>query len=273
MGQHKLKENRNQLFLRENPICIFCGGTVEATTIDHVPPKIVFRSKQWPETFAFAACKPCNEATRTQDKLVGFLARMGHDDTNPIEKEEMQKLMQSVISSQPEMILRMLNLGVRDKRKYARETGIYPETGQSYKDLPVIKVTDEVNEAVKVTAEKITKALYFKHTGQILPNDSAIYARWFTNAEVLSGKSPLVPEVLRLANMSGKLIRCSKPLNDQFDYRYQVSAEHGISLFVGNFGNTFGFVSLASRDPNVLDRIINQEVDGKPIRHVMDKLQ
>ncbi len=62
-------------FLRDHPVCCFCGGTEAAVTIDHQPPKILFPKKHRPKGLEFPACKVCQEQTRGDEPVVSLIAR------------------------------------------------------------------------------------------------------------------------------------------------------------------------------------------------------
>jgi hypothetical protein len=55
-----MAKNLREEFFTKNPWCIFCGGTVAATTVEHCPPRAMFDNKEWPEGYAFPACASCN---------------------------------------------------------------------------------------------------------------------------------------------------------------------------------------------------------------------
>jgi len=64
------------IFIKANPICIFCGGSTPSTTKEHCPPRAMFQHRQWPEGFEFPACDTCNGGTRDDDLLIAMLARL-----------------------------------------------------------------------------------------------------------------------------------------------------------------------------------------------------
>jgi hypothetical protein len=70
------KMSRRQRLLAEHPYCCFCGGTIPATTLDHVPPKACFPDGFWPEEFEFPACERCNHGTTKNDQIFGFYAML-----------------------------------------------------------------------------------------------------------------------------------------------------------------------------------------------------
>jgi hypothetical protein len=53
-----------QALLKKWRFCVFCGGTETATTIEHCPPRMMFRGKQRPNDLVFSSCKCCNSGTR-----------------------------------------------------------------------------------------------------------------------------------------------------------------------------------------------------------------
>jgi hypothetical protein len=64
-----------KVFLESNPMCCFCGGTEVATTIEHLPARIVFPKKHRPKGLEFPACGTCNEQTRGDDSVLSVVAR------------------------------------------------------------------------------------------------------------------------------------------------------------------------------------------------------
>lgn len=262
MSESRQRKTRTQIFLSSYPYCIFCGGLTPATTIDHVPPKITFREKQWPESFEFPACATCNNGSKKHDQLFGFMARMGDKKVHTaLEQEEVGKLIKAIIRNHPVMAREMTDISLRKKRTLSRLMGIKPQVGETYHDLPLLHVPDLVHEAISAVGAKLTKALYFKHTGKILPINVGIRFRWFTNAQQMMGSSPLVPELLEMAKFTGEVIRNNNPLKDQFDYRYVISSDHQIGMFCCVFGETFGFVSFLTVDPNVIEAIVAQAME------------
>ena len=48
MGEAKRRKKLSARILEKHPFCCYCGGNERATTIDHVPAKIVFPYKRAP---------------------------------------------------------------------------------------------------------------------------------------------------------------------------------------------------------------------------------
>jgi hypothetical protein len=75
MGEAKQRKIRQRRFLEEHNLCCFCGGTIEATTVDHVPARTCFKGRAYPETFEFPACQPCNAASRIDEIAFSFFVK------------------------------------------------------------------------------------------------------------------------------------------------------------------------------------------------------
>lgn len=69
--------SRKKLFLAQHPLCCFCGGHRPSAEPDHVPSRVLFDKRQWPEGFEFPACIDCNRATRHDEQVVAMLSVRG----------------------------------------------------------------------------------------------------------------------------------------------------------------------------------------------------
>src|SRR5687767_1892195 len=118
-------------FIAQHPLCCFCGGHVPATTVDHVPPRTLFRSRKWPEGFIFPACQDCNKATRRDELLVGMLARIFPDSEAPEHKNELHKQMAAVNTNFPGLLESMRITRAKERRLLRERTtpGTQPPAG------------------------------------------------------------------------------------------------------------------------------------------------
>src|SRR5436309_9558979 len=62
-------------FLKQHPMCCFCGGQTSAATIDHQPARILFPDKLRPKGLEFPACTICNRQTSADEALLAFVCR------------------------------------------------------------------------------------------------------------------------------------------------------------------------------------------------------
>ena len=62
-------------FVKKHPLCCFCGGKAAATTIEHLPARIIFPKKHRPKGLEFPACATCNAQTRGDDSVLAIVAQ------------------------------------------------------------------------------------------------------------------------------------------------------------------------------------------------------
>jgi 5-methylcytosine-specific restriction endonuclease McrA len=103
MGDKKRRMARRQEFFKAQPRCVYCGAT--ATTTDHCPPRSFFERRQWPETYDYPACEPCNASARLDEQALAVLFRSklteGRSEADQLEWE---KLLQGVKNNQPHLV-------------------------------------------------------------------------------------------------------------------------------------------------------------------------
>jgi hypothetical protein len=79
MSESSAKKRAHSAVLEACPYCIYCGGEVPAASIDHVPPRAMFRGRRRPKGLEFASCKNCNEGTGRADLVAALLSRVAPD--------------------------------------------------------------------------------------------------------------------------------------------------------------------------------------------------
>lgn len=81
-------------FVAVHPICCFCGGKEPASTIEHLPARIVFPKKHRPKGLEFPACASCNNQTSGDDSVLAIVAQaVGSMRTNipSIDKKTLER--------------------------------------------------------------------------------------------------------------------------------------------------------------------------------------
>ena len=96
MGQAKVKQRLTERLLAKHPICCFCGGSTQATSADHVPPRIIFWGKRRPQGLEMPACHACNQGTRKLDQVAGLFARITVVDKSDQDQQEFGEIAKSV---------------------------------------------------------------------------------------------------------------------------------------------------------------------------------
>lgn len=163
MSESKQKKSKQQRFLAEHPVCYFCGGIRQATTIDHVPPRACFPKGYAPEGFWSPACKKCNGSASREDQVFGFYSMLLDFDETKMAREEdvkrIQELKRVIINKYPDAL--------------PDPGSAFPvhQFGSVITPYPVAVGLDTnlvFKEALKVMGQKLTHALYMRETGKIL---------------------------------------------------------------------------------------------------------
>lgn len=257
MGQARIKELKaRDVAFSKSKRCIFCGGSVVATTVDHYPPRAVFHDNRWPEGYVFPACDGCNNRSREADNWAGFLSMMDPKiDWPDNELEKNVKRLVSLDRVSPGLINELFGGTAIEKKSMARRLKMKREPGQTFADLPVVKVPAVAHEWMDVFAPKLTKALHFEHTRRIPPSNAGLSYWWYTNASQLEGK---IPQIINSNFGFPNVRRANVDLSGQFNYRYQVSNEGDMGLFVIGFRFAFMIISVITFDPAVADRVMRK---------------
>lgn len=241
-------------FMQEHPYCAFCGGGEAAVTIEHCPPRSLFQNREWPEGFEFPSCEACNSGTSNHDVLIAMIARVDpiHLKGNLDGKHE--GLMKMVNRQYPGLLQKMMP-SATEARKANRKLGIQPAYGQTHQEVGVVKIPEEVHEAVCIFAKKLSKGIFYKETRSIFPNNGCLLMNWFTNAELIRTGKYGIFEILKNINGEAPLLkRGGKFLNNQFEYKLSLAPEKTIFALQAKLGNSFGFVVFGSVLPGLLEK-------------------
>src|ERR1700730_15593518 len=107
VSESRARKRAHGVILEQCPFCVYCGGSILATTVDHVPPIGMFRSRRRPKGLEFASCLPCNGGTRLADLVAALLCRAYPDSNGANEKEELERLLSSVNNNVPGLLQEM----------------------------------------------------------------------------------------------------------------------------------------------------------------------
>ncbi|MCK9201573.1 MAG: hypothetical protein M0P59_08710 [Gallionella sp.] len=249
MGKTKRLDKQN--FLKKHPFCCFCGGTKPAEEIDHVPGRVFFRDRQWPDGYIFPACIECNRATRYEEKVIALLCRFNNSNETEIDHAEFEKMAREVARHDPEFISDIRPLSANETRRFLRDHNIEKPTTITTAEIPIVKIGDIVNKSVRKFGRKLFLALWFKHTGMALPKSGAMRIVWMTNASPAIDDTALIA-MFNTLNGIPPIIKNSRHLHDQFTYRYVVTATgDGAGFFVW-FRQSFGLLCTMAVDKSMI---------------------
>jgi len=236
MGIAKQKQRSQAAFLKANPICAYCGDT--ATTVDHCPPRTFFIKREWPETYEFPSCKPCNEEGRSDEQVLAVLIRIklsGIKITNALEWE---KLLQGVANNNPDIAREWIYTKRNETRKYLRKT--FGELGDEFRrrGYGALNIGPLTREAINRFSCKLGRALYWYHMKKRF--SGTIHVGHINGVEWKDEFDKFEP-VLSLVPNYQETFRSNHPISDQFSYRWNVNVDSGLMLCICRFSEQFIF--------------------------------
>jgi hypothetical protein len=168
MGAKKIRKQR---FIAAHPWCCFCGGGTATETEDHVPPRVLFHSRVWPEGYTFPACQRCNSATRLIEQVIALLARVDQEPPEAARPEianELREIMRGIRNNQPALFAE-LQPTVEQLEKFYRERGIAMPVDSPPAQTPLLNAKGPiVTSSVREFSRKLFLALHYKETRRII---------------------------------------------------------------------------------------------------------
>ncbi|MCK1312007.1 hypothetical protein [Bradyrhizobium sp. 23] len=241
MGESNRKRRAHAAVLDGCPWCIYCGGDLPATTVDHVPPIIMFAQRQRPKGLEFGSCEPCNGGTKHADLVAAMLGRSMPDSGTDAGRAEMKSIFSAVNNNIPGLLQEM-----HIPRELQTAAGWRKQNGGLLRtDGPL------VSSHMQTFAFKIGFSLYYELTKKVLPKSGGVVARWFSNVDRLDGTFPqsvfehlLPPTTLR----QGKF-----EVPDQFEYQWRLAEGDRMAMFLATFRQSFAVLAFAATDRGLLD--------------------
>lgn len=252
------KHKRRRQFLADNPLCCFCGGTRVSEEIDHIPSRVLFKNRQWPEGFEFPACSKCNRATSLDEQVVAMLSLVTASTTDPSIADLIQERMQAIANNLPELFIEMNP--TTDQLREAASKYTFPKSQKHpISKLPVLSVRGPlVNSAIANFGRKLACALYYKHTHRIASPDAQIALRWYTNLQIDNNE---IPRELADILVNFPVLRRAKiSLDDQFFYRWAVSETESMGVFLAFFRNAFAILSFINTSKESFSFLANEDL-------------
>ncbi len=237
------KKRRKEQFLKQHPLCCFCGGETPATTFDHWPSRAVFDGRQWPEEYVFPACAPCNSTTANDETLFALLCRLKSTKESEDSFEQTKKLLIAVYEKRPGLY-RSLFPRANQVRNWIKTIKYLLPPGETTKSIPLLSLKHpEINASIARCAAKLFLGLHYKNTGTIIPKAGGVLFKWFTNAN--RAEETPIEYLLKILPNQPELKWQTKVLDDQFTYRYLIGETNGIaSAFLVKFHESIGMAGL-----------------------------
>lgn len=209
MGNAKYRLEKKR---QEQPNCIFCGGSNEMQSIDHIPPISMFTGRARPKGLEFPACLHCNNGSKLNDNILALLSRMhSSEQGTDAYTADVATVMKSIANNFPEL-LHELNANSHDINSIELPESLQLEDGGGliYADGPIVQ------NAIREIGAKIGLALHYERTGRIVPLSGGVCTILTTNLQAMT--QGLSQEILHFFPHEKTLIQGKNNVSDQFTY-------------------------------------------------------
>lgn len=241
MGEERRKSLAKAAIVAAEPRCIYCASP--AATVEHMPPRGMFKDKQRPGMMEFGACAACNDGTRGADAVAAMFARIApfHNESS-WQTKEARDLIRAVVAHAPGVIEEIFH---PDKERVEWIPG-------PHGFRKVVKIAADgprVRANVSVFSAKLAMALYRHHIGFALPLTGAVWCQFALSGGMSQEHLDQRVEKLPIA---GTLRQGRKHVSDQFLYRYNTD-ERTVVAAVAEFHRAFWITLFASSDQRIID--------------------
>lgn len=198
-----------QRMIAAQPFCIYCGGTTPASTIEHMPSRIIFDGKQRPKGLEFSACEPCNSSTRRAETVIAMLSRVYSSEDSFFDRREVRKISLSAFRNNPGLA----------KEMHMDQVAGLQRLGPDALKLPswhFVRLGGPICQgALDSFGKKLALSLHYEATRLIVPTGGAVLLKHYSNVDAFTGELPD-----DLMAMFGRGKRCrwgSRKLATSFD--------------------------------------------------------
>jgi hypothetical protein len=256
MGEHKAKQYNQKQYLQHNPFCCYCGAL--ATTTDHIPSRVYFIKRNWPEGFEFPACNKCNAETRIDEQVVAFLFNLSLINNSPAIDDLMNRLGKGIANNAPEILVEwganMPTSASGRKRAFRDAFGPLGDELRHQK-CGMIDIGPLTKQSVDRYITKLGKTLFYKHVGRIL--DGYIFPDWHN---IYTDPAEALQQRLRNLQKFAKDVvipeRANKPMTEQFFYRYHCDPDRGLLFAAVMFSEQMMFDLIVVTAP-AMERLLS----------------
>ncbi|MBC8337428.1 MAG: hypothetical protein H8E39_01925 [Alphaproteobacteria bacterium] len=231
-------------FIIDHPICCFCGGGTPATTRDHVPAKVIFDGKHRPKGLEVPACVQCQEYSKKHELVAAMVARFFPDSTTSLQGKEIKKLFRRADKAVPGLLDEM-KPSLKQKSRISEFQKKEPNAAH------VLNLGGPlVNASLDIFAIKMTCALHYGMTKNIIPIDGAISIRVFSNVDALNGEIPHA--LINVLGSENTLKQGTWSVSNQFSYSYAITDTKAYGVYFSTFRRSFAVLGLVWDNINIV---------------------
>lgn len=208
---------RTQRMLASQPHCIFCGGLTPASTVEHMPSRVLFDGKQRPRGLEFPSCQPCQESTRKAETVFAVLSRFYPDPSTNTRRAEFKKLLLAAERHNPGLLVEMDTDQLGHLQRLGNVIPSLPSWNFLHVGGPIC------TSSVSAFAVKLGLALHYEVTRRIVPKGGVAVVARFSNIDAFTGDMP--KEALALFGPGQTLQMGKFRLDAQFEYSSLYAAD------------------------------------------------
>jgi len=239
MGEKKARRRAHAKMLADHPFCIYCAGAHRATTVEHMPPIMMFDRRQRPKGLEFPTCEGCNGGTRHTDLVASLLGRVYPDTGTDAGIQELKKLLAAVSNNVPGLLEEM-QPGEADHATLLTIPNRPPGSAVLRANGPIL------TKHMRIFGAKLGLALHFEAHSSFVPQQGGVQVMYFTNVNAAKGELPM--EIINLLPLAKTLEQGKQNVRGQFSYSYLLTEEGRHSVFYAVFRQSFAIVAVTALD-------------------------
>lgn len=240
MGEARARRRAHERMLAKNTRCIYCAGANLATTVEHMPPIMMFDQRQRPKGLEFSTCRECNNGTRLTDLVASLLGRVYPDAEGDPDKEELKKLLKAVSNNVPGLLEEMMADEQEQLRAQVEIPNMPPGSSILRANGPVL------SRHMRTFGAKLGLALHFEAHGSFVPQEGGVQPMYLTNVNAAKGELPT--QIIDLLPSPKTLQQGARDVRVQFTYSYLLTEERRHSVFYAVFRQSFAIAAITALD-------------------------
>ena len=258
MGEAARKKSRkSEEVLKGDARCIYCNDP--PNSIEHMPPRTMFKDRSRPDGMVFASCKACNNGTSTADLVAGFMCRIRMEGAaTDWQLIESYNQLTGIGRRAPDFIREFFNPQKNQNVWRRSASGVLRKAVHIRADGPV------TNAYLSTFASKFGMALFREHTGTPLPMHGRVWSQWFANAGLTQKTADAI---LNILPEHATLVQGKWSVTDQFGYHFN-SDDRSIVAALARFQTGFYVQVIATSEPEKYAFFTNPEAINGPSRAI-----
>lgn len=239
MGEAKQRSRGRQEVLARFPRCIYCDST-DALTVEHMPPRGVFKNKDRPSGWEFACCTDCNNGTRGVDAVAQFLSLMDPLQETDWKDAQALRLINALKRYAPVVTEELMSNP--QQNVHIRHNGILRPAAEMRADGPA------THAHLDAFAAKMAMASFATFTGRPLEMEGIIWTMWFLNGGM---PTDTYRAVVSMMARFGQLEQGAKVSGEQFAYIYNTDEKSVVAACIALHGSLTMLCMATDQEPFV----------------------